>query len=78
MRESSASPFLHRADHVRYVAVSRQAENDRAQARLTLEKLRYRWWVRRGTLAQWMQFIGDKGREYCGFLHPRQTGGGWW
>lgn len=79
-----SSPFLHRgAEHAhRYVlredARSLRDDADRAQARLTLERLRYRWWQRRSTLGSFMQSLGNYGREHFGFLDPRQTGGGWW
>lgn len=67
------SPFLHRKadittrvyhENPRYA----RAERDKFMARMTLEKLRYRWWERQGTLARHMQRLGDFGRKYFGFL----------
>lgn len=82
----TSSPFLHRenvvSQHGQFVyhedAQRFREACERERARITLERLRYRWWARRGTLACRMQRIGDFGRKYFGFLDRKQTGGGWW
>lgn len=82
MNQISSSPFLHRESRhsvvYRQSHRSMQAQSDLAKSKLTLEKLRYRWWVRRGTLGFFMQPLGDFGRKFFGWMDPRQTGGGWW
>jgi hypothetical protein len=39
---------------------------ERQRAAFTLEKLRYKWWVRRGTMGRLMQCLGDFGRRLFG------------
>lgn len=81
---SGGSPFLHQGESqgrphvIREDARQRRDDEDRDRARVTLERLRYRWWVRRGTLGSFMQSLGNYGRKHLGFMDPRQTGGGWW
>ncbi len=82
MNRHEPSPFLHREEQrpaVRYVPSAQRDRlaADRAQAKITLERLRYRWWVRQGTLGSFLQRLGDWGRKHFGWMDPRQTGGGW-
>lgn len=74
-----SSPFLHReapaaAHRQAYVHEADRLAAERERGRLTLERLRYRWWERRGTLACHMQRLGDWGREYF----PAFARRGWW
>ena len=83
MRESG-SPFLHRDEEQRrhpyryqqFVAQREKNMADRERARYTLEKLRYRWWLRTGHLSSFMQSLGDWGRQYG--MDPRRIGIRWW
>lgn len=49
---------------------AREADN-RAKAAITLERLRYRHYQRRGSLSNFMQRLGDFGRKYCPWLNVR-------
>lgn len=67
------SPFLRREykpSH-RYQARTDRIARDREMAALTLERLRYRWWQRRGSLGCFMQRIGDVGRKYFAVVRFR-------
>lgn len=72
-----SSPFLHRGgrQELRTASQARRdrAEADKVAAACTLERLRYRWWQRQGTLGSFMQRLGDWGREYFPFIGR----GGW-
>ena len=62
------SPFLHRDERpggrqYRPDANTYQAELNKVAAARTLERLRYRWYERRGTLGCLMQRLGDWGRH---------------
>ena len=72
----SASPFLGRDEHRpshRYNVRFDQARRDRDVQKLTLEKLRYKWYVRRGTLSNFMQRLGNWGRKHFPWIGQ----GGW-
>lgn len=73
----NGSPFLHRgAEEHRptraYVGGVDKLAFEKERGRVTLERLRYHWWVRRGTLGSFMQRFGDWGREHFPFI-----GRGW-
>ena len=66
------SPFLKRGvdrqarDLAAWHGDARQQRDamERERGRITLEKLRYRRWVRRGTMGNFMQRLGDWARAH--------------
>lgn len=57
------SPFLRRPVQLRPSPRTRK-DYDREQAKVTLERLRYRNEVRKGLMNKFMQSLGDAGRRW--------------